>query len=204
MLLQAHEGLSDREACDRLGFDLRWQAAAGVDTGAEAFHPTVLPGQRNRLRASVRPRRLFEDTKAVATTTGAMKGRARVLDSTPSMTQSQPRTPSPSCEPRCESCSEPSTRPQVPSHNRCGQPSHVTTTTPPPASRRATGTTRWHKRPSSTTSCVTAWLPSRHSRQRAVRRLCRGGRDRRHRLGQDVEQGDDASSVSHEESPETA
>jgi hypothetical protein len=83
MLLQAFEGLSDREACDRLGFDLRWQAAAGTDTGAEAFHPTVLPGQRNRLRASVRPRRLFEDTKVVARATGAMKGRARVLDSTP-------------------------------------------------------------------------------------------------------------------------
>ena len=30
MLLQAHEGLSDREACDRLRFDLRWQAAAGT------------------------------------------------------------------------------------------------------------------------------------------------------------------------------
>ena len=29
MLLQAFEGLSDREACDRLEFDLRWQAAAG-------------------------------------------------------------------------------------------------------------------------------------------------------------------------------
>jgi len=58
-----------------------------------------------------------------------------VLDSTPSTTQSQPRTPSPSCEPRCESCSEPSTKPQVPSHNRCGQPSRVTTTTPAPASR---------------------------------------------------------------------
>ena len=29
MLLQAHEGLSDREACDRLAFDLRWKAAAG-------------------------------------------------------------------------------------------------------------------------------------------------------------------------------
>jgi hypothetical protein len=83
MLLQAFEGLSDREACDRLGFDLRWQAAAGVDTGAEAFHATVLPGQRNRLRASVSPRRLFEDTKVVATSTGAMKGRVRVLDSTP-------------------------------------------------------------------------------------------------------------------------
>ena len=29
MLLQAYEGLSDREACDRLAFDLRWKAAAG-------------------------------------------------------------------------------------------------------------------------------------------------------------------------------
>ena len=83
MVLQAHEGLSDREATDRLEVDLRWQAAAGVDTGAEAFHSTVLVGQRNRLRASARPRRLFEDTKVVAREAGAMKGRARVLDSTP-------------------------------------------------------------------------------------------------------------------------
>src|SRR5580658_2717846 len=83
MILQAFEGLSDREATDRLEVDLRWQAAAGVDTGAESFHPTALVGQRNRLRSSARPRRLFEDTKVVANETGAMKGRARVLDSTP-------------------------------------------------------------------------------------------------------------------------
>src|SRR5579863_3573857 len=83
MLLQAFEGLSDREATDRLEVDLRWQAAAGVDVGAESFHPTALVGQRNRLRASQRPRRLFEDTKVVAKETGALKGRARVLDSTP-------------------------------------------------------------------------------------------------------------------------
>ena len=83
MLLQAFEGLSDREACDRLEVDLRWQAAAGVDAGYWAFHPTVLVGMRNRLRASARPRRLFEDTKVVARATGAMKSRARVLDSTP-------------------------------------------------------------------------------------------------------------------------
>ncbi len=83
MVLQAFEGLSDAEAVDRLSFDLRWQAAAGVDTGSVAFHPTSLVGQRNRLRASARPRRLFEDTKVVAKETGAMKGRARVLDSTP-------------------------------------------------------------------------------------------------------------------------
>ncbi|MCU1494370.1 MAG: Transposase [Acidimicrobiaceae bacterium] len=83
MLLQAFEGLSDREATDRLGFDLRWQAAAGVAVGAEAFHATVLVGARNRLRASERPRRLFEDTKVVAKATGALGQRARVLDSTP-------------------------------------------------------------------------------------------------------------------------
>jgi hypothetical protein len=83
MLLQAFEGLSDREACDRLEVDLRWQAAAGTDVGAAGFHPTALVGMRNRLRASARPRPLFEDTKVVARATGAMKNRARVLDSTP-------------------------------------------------------------------------------------------------------------------------
>lgn len=83
MVLQAFEGLSDAEATDRLSFDLRWQAAAGVDAGYVGFHPTSLVGQRNRLRASDRPRRLFDDTKVVAIETGAMKGRARVLDSTP-------------------------------------------------------------------------------------------------------------------------
>ena len=83
MLLQAFEGLSDAEACDRLEVDLRWQAAAGVCCGYEAFHPTSLVGQRNRLRASARPRRLFEDTKVAAREAGALKGRARVLDSTP-------------------------------------------------------------------------------------------------------------------------
>jgi IS5 family transposase len=82
MVLQAFEGLSDREACDRLEADLRWQAAAGVDAGHRAFHPTVLVGMRNKLRASARPRRLFEDTKVVARAAGAMKGRARVLDAT--------------------------------------------------------------------------------------------------------------------------
>ena len=56
MLLQAFEGISDREACDRLEFDLRWQAAAGADAGCRAFHPTVLVGMRNKLRASARPR----------------------------------------------------------------------------------------------------------------------------------------------------
>jgi IS5 family transposase len=83
MILQAYEGLSDQEAVDRLGRDLAWQAAGGLHTGYEAFHPTLLVSMRNRLRASDRPRRLFENTKAVATEAGLLGGRARVLDSTP-------------------------------------------------------------------------------------------------------------------------
>jgi hypothetical protein len=83
MILQAHEGLSDQEAVDRLERDLAWQAAAGVHSGYEAFHSTVLVGARNRLRESKRPRRLFEDTRAVAAEAGVLQGRARVLDSTP-------------------------------------------------------------------------------------------------------------------------
>ncbi|MHB1854362.1 MAG: IS1182 family transposase [Acidimicrobiales bacterium] len=82
MLLQSHEGLSDRETTDRLERDLAWQAAAGLATGAESFDATLLVGMRNRLRASARPKRLFEDTKAVAREAGVMGDRARVLDST--------------------------------------------------------------------------------------------------------------------------
>ena len=82
MILQAHEGLSDQEAVDRLECDLRWQAAAGGHSGYRAFHSTVLVGMRNRLRASKRPRRLFEDTRKVAAEAGVLGGRARVLDST--------------------------------------------------------------------------------------------------------------------------
>ena len=84
MLLQSFEGLSDREATDRLEVDLRWQAAAGVHAGYEAFHPTSLVGQRNRLRGSARPRRLFDDTKVAARQSGVLRNRVRVPKSAPS------------------------------------------------------------------------------------------------------------------------
>src|SRR5215210_6418396 len=83
MLLQAYEGLSDREAVEHLAFDLRWKAAAGLAVDADAFHATVLVGMRNRLRASDRPRRLHEDVRAVARQAGLLHGRRRVVDSTP-------------------------------------------------------------------------------------------------------------------------
>jgi Transposase domain (DUF772) len=83
MMLQAHEGLSDGDAVDRLARDLAWQAAAGVHIGYESFHPTVLVGMRNRLRASARPKRLLEDVVAVARDAAVMSDRVRVVDSTP-------------------------------------------------------------------------------------------------------------------------
>jgi len=83
MLLQAYEGLSDREACDRLAFDLRGKAAAGIAVGAGVFHATMLVGMRNRLRKSDRPRRLFDDVNTTARAAGLLRGRRRVIDSTP-------------------------------------------------------------------------------------------------------------------------
>ncbi len=50
---------------------------------AVAFHPTVLVGMRNLLRASDRPRRLFEDVNTAARAAGLLRGRRPVLDSTP-------------------------------------------------------------------------------------------------------------------------
>ena len=42
LVLQALEGLSDREAIGRLRCDIRWKAAAGLALTDEGFHPTVL------------------------------------------------------------------------------------------------------------------------------------------------------------------
>jgi hypothetical protein len=49
----------------------------------EGFHPTVLVYWRARLRASERPRRLFDAVRQVVEATGVLAGRGRrVLDST--------------------------------------------------------------------------------------------------------------------------
>ena len=60
MLLQAFEGLSDREACDRLEVDLRWQAAASLaDLLTDARY--VWHGSRNfvQLDPSILPAHIF-------------------------------------------------------------------------------------------------------------------------------------------------
>ena len=83
MVLQALEGLSDRQAVRRLETDIAWKAAAGLALTDEAFHPTVLVLWRNKLRASDAPERIFDAVRAVITSSGVIAGKTRrALDST--------------------------------------------------------------------------------------------------------------------------
>jgi hypothetical protein len=83
MVLQALEGLSDREAISALRRDIAWKVACGLRLDDEGFHPTVLVYWRNRIRTSPRPRRVFDAVRQVVEQTGVLKGRGRrVLDST--------------------------------------------------------------------------------------------------------------------------
>jgi hypothetical protein len=83
MVLQALEGLSDREASSALRRDIAWKIACGLRLDDEGFHPTVLVYWRARLRTSDRPRRIFDAVREVVEATGVLAGRRRrVLDST--------------------------------------------------------------------------------------------------------------------------
>jgi IS5 family transposase len=83
MVLQALEGLSDREACEMLRTSIVWKAAAGLALDDEGFHPTVLVLWRNKLRASERPERIFEAVREVVNESGVIaKRNRRALDST--------------------------------------------------------------------------------------------------------------------------
>src|SRR5215213_2822738 len=66
LVLQALQGLSDREAADALSFDLRWKAACGWSIAEAAFHPTVLTYWRRRLARSARPNRIFDAVREPA------------------------------------------------------------------------------------------------------------------------------------------
>jgi hypothetical protein len=82
LVLQTLQDLSDSEAMDVLRCDLRWKVACGLSIDHPGFHPTTLTVWRNRLRASVRPERIFEAVRGVIEQTGALKGKTRrALDS---------------------------------------------------------------------------------------------------------------------------
>ncbi len=83
MVLQALEGLSDRDAARALTDRISWKVACGLALDEEGFHPTVLTYWRNRLRASARPERVFDAVRSVVEATGVLKNKTRrALDST--------------------------------------------------------------------------------------------------------------------------
>jgi len=83
MVLQALEGLSDRDAARALRDRISWKVACGLALDDEGFHHTVLTYWRNRLRASEPPERIFEAVRQVVEATGVLKGKTRrAVDST--------------------------------------------------------------------------------------------------------------------------
>jgi len=83
MVLQALEGLSDRDAVAQLRNSISWKVAAGRSLTDEGFHPTVLTLWRNKLRASERPQRIFDAVREVIDATSILAGKTRrALDST--------------------------------------------------------------------------------------------------------------------------
>lgn len=83
LVLQALQGLSDRETAEALTYDLRWKAACGYALTDTAFHPTTLTYWRKRLAGSANPHRIMDAVTEVVTATGVLKGRSRrALDST--------------------------------------------------------------------------------------------------------------------------
>lgn len=83
MVLQALEGLSDREAVRQLQTNIAWKAATGLALTDEAFHSTVLVLWRNKLTASERPKRIFEAVATLMAESKVLSGKTRrALDST--------------------------------------------------------------------------------------------------------------------------
>jgi len=83
MVLQALEGLSDRDAARALRDRISWKVACGLALDDEGFDYSVLTYWRTRLRRSQRPERIFDAVRAVVDATGVLKGKTRrALDST--------------------------------------------------------------------------------------------------------------------------
>ena len=83
MVLQALEGLSDRDAARALRDRISWKVATGLPIDHAGFDYSVLTYWRTRLRRSDRPQRIFDAVREVVTATGVLAGRTRrALDST--------------------------------------------------------------------------------------------------------------------------
>src|SRR5579872_4069718 len=74
MVLQALDGLSDRDAARQLRDRISWKVACGLALDDEGFDYSVLTYWRTRLRRSDRPERIFDAVREVVAATGLLKG----------------------------------------------------------------------------------------------------------------------------------
>src|SRR6266536_1131788 len=83
LLLAYRCGLSDRQAMEAVGFDLRWKVALCLPLDHEGFHPTSLVKFRARLLLHGKERVVFERSLELATELGLIGGQVeQILDST--------------------------------------------------------------------------------------------------------------------------
>lgn len=83
MVLQALEGLSDRDAAMALRTNIAWKVAAGLALDDAGIHYSVLTYWRSRLRTSDAPERIFDAVRSVIDATGVLAGKhRRAVDST--------------------------------------------------------------------------------------------------------------------------
>src|SRR6202166_790895 len=77
MVLQALDGLSDRDAARAVQDRISWKVAAGLALTDRGFDYSVLTYWRTRLRASRRPERIFDAVRAVVEATGVLANKTR-------------------------------------------------------------------------------------------------------------------------------
>jgi len=84
LLLQIYEGLSDRQALERMAFDLRWKAVLGLEVQDRAVGQATLVEFRARLQLHRKMEEAFERFLAQAVEVGLISPEeVQVLDSSP-------------------------------------------------------------------------------------------------------------------------
>lgn len=84
LILQYFDDVSDREAADRVRFDLRWKLALGLPLDDRGFHYSTLSRFRSRLAAHGQERYAFDALLRLALQAGLLtRDAAQVIDSTP-------------------------------------------------------------------------------------------------------------------------
>jgi hypothetical protein len=84
MLLQHRTGVSDEQAMESVGWDLRWKVALGLPIDHKGWHPTSLTKFRARLLLHKKDGLALENTLRLARELGLLDGTVeQIVDSTP-------------------------------------------------------------------------------------------------------------------------